>query len=225
MPPAVRPWPAPGAVERWTPARLRIDPWLVLRLARYRRQAEVPPAIWDAARRMARRAPALMTPGALLRAVEVEGTGAAGAWLRGGSAFSGTAVSRLLGGCSTAVLFVLTLGPGLEAEVSALDEGREPLDAFLLDTAGWAALEIAVRALRLDLAARARAAGFRLTHRLGPGYRDWPLPEQRVLLGHFAGAPPLVHLSEHTVLTPFKSLTGVFGARPRVLDHGAEYRA
>jgi hypothetical protein len=222
MPPAVIPWPAPDAVERWAPARLAIDPWVVLRLARYRRRAEVAPAIWEATLRMAARAQELARPIALLRAIEIEAVDPAGVRLRGGPVFSGRAVGRLLGGCPTGVAFVLTLGPGLESEVSALGDGREPLDAFLLDTAGWAALEVTVRALRLDLAARARAAGLRLTHRLGPGYRDWPLPEQHALLTLFTAAPAVVHLSEHAVLTPFKSLTGIFGARPRILDSLAE---
>ncbi|HSE94507.1 MAG TPA: hypothetical protein VLD61_01360 [Methylomirabilota bacterium] len=216
------PLPAPGTVERWAPARLTIDPWIVLRLARYRRRAEVVPAIWEATAQMTARARVLAAPAALLRTVEVEAASPTGVRLRGGSVFSGAAVGRLLRGCPTAILFVLTLGPRLESQVSALGDRREPLDAFLLDTAGWAALEAAVRALRLDLATRARAAGLRLTHRLGPGYRDWPLPEQHTLLALFAAAPPLVHLSEHAVLTPFKSLTGIFGARPRILDHLAE---
>jgi len=219
MPPALLPLPASGTLERWAPARLVIDPWVVLRLARYRRREEVGPAIWAATTRMAARGEALATPAALLRAVEVEAAGPTGVRLRGGSVFSGGAVGRLLGGCRTAVAFVLTLGPRLEFEVSSLGDRREPLDAFLLDTAGWAALEVTVRALRLDLAARARATGLQLTHRLGPGYGDWPLPEQDTLLTLFANAPPLVHLSQQAVLTPFKSLTGLFGARPFILNN------
>jgi hypothetical protein len=112
-----------------------------------------------------------------------------------------------------AVAFVLSLGPALEAEAAALGERRELLEAFLLDTAGWAALEVAVRALRLDLAARARAGGGRLTHRLAPGYRDWPLAEQPRLLALLDGPDPPARLSSHGVLIPFKSLTGLFGVR------------
>jgi len=149
---------------------------------------------------MAARADAVVAPEAWWRVV-------LGAGLR----FSGRAVRLHLAGGELAVAFVLTVGAALEAEVLALGEAREPLDAFLLDTAGWAAIERAVRQLRLDLRARARTRGFRLTHRLGPGYADWPLEEQGRLLELFANAPLPVRLSEHGVLVPFKSITGIFG--------------
>ena len=198
-------------VEVWRPPRCPLDPGLVLRLAGHRRPAAVPPPIDDIARRMTARADELAAPAALLRTVRVARAEPPGATLVGGPAFSGMAVGRLLSRCPAAVAFVLTLGPELEAEVSALGDRREPLEAFLLDTAGWAAIEGAVRALRLELGGRARRLGWRVTHRLAPGYADWPLEEQRLLMGLFAGAPALVRLSEHGVLVPFKSITGVFG--------------
>ena len=39
-------------VVAWQPDRLAIDPWTVLRLARYRRRDEAPAAVWDATRAM-----------------------------------------------------------------------------------------------------------------------------------------------------------------------------
>ncbi|MGH7266894.1 MAG: hypothetical protein ACREMB_18900, partial [Candidatus Rokuibacteriota bacterium] len=138
-----------------------------------------------------------------------------GARLADGPAFSGRAVGGLLAGCPLAVAFVLTLGPGLEEEVSARTARRELLEAFLLDTAGWAAIETAVRRLRLELLARAGAVEWRVTHRLAPGYRDWPLEEQRALVGFVDRDRELVQLSEHGVLTPFKSVSGLFGLAPR----------
>jgi hypothetical protein len=208
----------PDRIESWTPARRAIDPWLVLRLCRYRRRAEVAPAIWDVTVRMAANAEALVTPVARLRALRVRSAGAEGAVLDGDMRFSGRAVGGLLDGSSLAVAFVLSLGPALEAEAAALGERHELLEAFLLDTAGWAALEVAVRALRVDLAARARADGARLTHRLAPGYRDWPLAEQPRLLALLDGPDPPARLSPHGVLVPFKSLTGLFGVRPGMPD-------
>ncbi len=205
---------SPGRVERWRPERLGIDPWTVLRLARYRRREDVAPAIWETARRMAGRAEELIESTAWLAATAVAATGPEGARLTDGPAFSGRAAGSLLAGCPLAVAFVLTLGPRLEGEVAALAERRELLESFLLDAAGWAAIEAAVRALRLDLRGRAAAVGWRVTHRLAPGYRDWPIEEQRALLGLLDAADPAVRLSEHGVLVPFKSITGLFGLAP-----------
>jgi hypothetical protein len=210
--------PAPairsGAVECWQPARLPQDPWLVLRLAGYRRGDTVAAPIQAAASRMTARAAELVEPRARCRATVVVASGPDGAGLADGIRFSGRAVGGLLTGCPLAVVFALTLGGRLEAEVAALGDAREALDAFLLDTAGWAAIETAVRGLRLDLAARARAAGWRITHRLAPGYADWPLEEQPALLRALGDVGGLVRLSEHGVLTPFKSVTGLFGLAP-----------
>ena len=185
---------APGRLERWEPRRLAIDPWTILRLSRYKRREAVAPAIWETAGSMAARAEALAEPWALLAPARVAATDPAGARLAGGPRFSGRAVTTLLSGCPLAVAFVLTLGPRLEHEVGALAARRELLESFLLDTAGWAAIEAAVRALRLDLGARLRPAGWRITHRLAPGYADWPLEEQAALLGLFAEAEPPARL-------------------------------
>ena len=204
-------WPDPSVVEAWRPARLTIDPWLVLRLTGYRRRDAVTPPIWEAAVQMAGRAEALIEPRALVVAAPVARVGPDGIELRDGTAFSGQAVRRLLTGCSHAVAFVLTLGPRLEAEAALLASRRELLEAFLLETAGWAAIEGAVRGLRLDLAARARARDAKLSHRLAPGYVDWPLEEQRALLPLIPFADQLVRLTEHGLLVPLKSITGVFG--------------
>ncbi len=204
----------PGTLERWQPAPLAIDPWMVLRLCRYRRRDAVEPVIREVAERMAVRAAELIEPTALVRAVRVGTVGPAGARLEGGPAFSGRAVGALLDGCPLAAAFVLTVGPRLEAEVAARAERRELLETFLLDTAGWAAIEAAARALRLELSARARPRGWRVTHRLAPGYRDWPLEEQAALLGVIGDSGGLVRLTAHGVLVPFKSVTGLFGLGP-----------
>ena len=123
----------------------------------------------------------------------------------------GQAVARHLAGAPRAIAFVLTLGPALETEVIALGERQESLEAYLLDLAGWAGLEAAVRALRQELA-RALPRDH-VSHRLGPGHRDWPLTEQQGLMSLFGDDAGTVRLSEHGVLVPFKSISGLFALR------------
>jgi len=201
----------PGRIEPWRPPALVIDPWTVLRLARYRRREDAPPAVWTATRAMAVRAGALAAPEARLRRVRIAGADGDRVQLAEGPAFSGRAVARHLAGTDDAVAFVLTLGPALEAEVAALGARDEPLDAYLLDLAGWAGLETAVRALRQDLARV--LPGSRLSHRLGPGHQDWPLEEQAGLVALLDEPAPVVRLSEHGVLVPLKSISGLFALR------------
>jgi hypothetical protein len=201
----------PGRVAAWQPRELTVDPWTVLRLARYRQREDAPAAVWSAARAMAARATALAVAEGRLRLVEIVAAAERGVTLAGGPSFSGTAVTRHVSGASRAVLFALTVGPALETEVAALSASDEPLDAYLLDLAGWAALEASVRALRRDVIAA--LPGARVSHRLGPGHLDWPIEEQAVLIPLLAGESPLVRLSEQGVLLPFKSISGLFALR------------
>jgi hypothetical protein len=202
----------PGRVVPWRLARVAIDPWTILRLARYRRRDHAPAPVWDATRAMAARAEALAQPAARLRVVSVETVAPVRVTLAEGPSFTGQAVARHLAGAPRAIAFVLTLGPALETEVIALGERQEALEAYLLDLAGWAGLEVAVRALRQDLVRAARPRD-RVSHRLGPGHRDWPLTEQQGLMSLFGGDAGSVRLSEHGVLVPFKSITGIFALR------------
>jgi hypothetical protein len=204
-------------VVLWRPERLVIDPWTILRLARYRRRDEAPAAVWDATRAMAARASELVAPMAGLRLLRVASAALAHVSLVRGPSFSGHAVGRHFAGASQAIAFVLTLGPALEAEVIALGERQDLLEAYLLDLAGWAGIEAAARALRRDLVAALPRA--RVSHRLGPGHRDWPLTEQRDLVALFEGAAGPVRLSEHGVLIPFKSISGLFALRPELDSH------
>lgn len=205
----------PGRVAAWRPHELAVDPWTVLRLARYRRREDAPDAVWEAARAMAARAATLAVPEARLRLVTILDAGADRVVLAEGASFSGAAVARHVAGAGRAVAFALTLGPALETEVTTLG-AEEPLDAYLLDLAGWAGLEAAVRALRHDL--MAALPGARVSHRLGPGHLDWPIEEQAALIPLLAGETPLVRLSEHGVLLPFKSISGLFVLRDAVQD-------
>ena len=143
----------PDRVVAWRPERLAIDPWTVLRLARYRRRDDAPAPVWDATRAMAALAGELAAPAAGLRLVRVAAVVSTQVCLAEGPCFSGHAVARHLSGARRAVAFVLTLGPALEAEIVALGERQELLEAYLLDLAGWASIEAAVRVLRRDLVA------------------------------------------------------------------------
>jgi len=168
---------------------------------------------------MAARAETLAAPAARLRVVRIGPVAPEQVTLADGPAFSGRAVSRHLADAREAVAFVLTLGPALETEVAALGQRQDLFEAYLLDLAGWAGIEAAVRVLRRDLVAAFPRA--RVSHRLGPGHRDWPLTEQGALVSLFEEADAPVRLSEHGVLIPFKSISGLFALRASLDSNGA----
>ena len=209
-------WTEPDAangVRRWQPPAPDLDPWTILRLSGYRWREQVGRPVWEAARQAATLARDLATPCAHLRAVAVTPLTREATELGSGAVFSGRFLGRLLAECRSAVAFALTLGPAVEAEVTRLGEAGEPLDAYLLDRAAWAAIIDTIRALRRDLADRARADRLVPTHRVGPGHGDWPLGEQARFLALLDADPPPVGVSDAGLLVPFKSVTGVFGLR------------
>lgn len=200
--------------ERFVPDRptLRVDP--ILRFQRYRDLGQVSPVIREIAADMVRVAEDLAVPEVAFVTRTVDRVTANSATLLDGPTFSGRCFGNHLTHATDAVCFVLTLGPALDARIAEMAAGDELLEALFLETAGWLAVEDAVRKFRAYLTSRVRPKGLRLTPRLGPGYVDWPLTEQPQLFSVFEDAPLPVALSEYCVMTPKKSISGLFGLIP-----------
>ncbi len=194
------------------PLRLRLDP--ILRFQRYRTVEQVAAPILEVARDMISLAEKLVDPRVVFVTQAIERVTPEGMTLRGGPHFSGRSFGTHLSRARAAVGFVMTLGPALDERIAEMAEGDELLEALFLDSAGWLAIEEAVRAFRAHVAARDRDT-LRLSPRLAPGYLDWPLTEQAQLFSMFDGIPLPVCLSDYSVMTPKKSLSGLFGVIPR----------
>jgi len=194
------------------PSRVRVEP--ILRFQRYRDLSKVAPAIREIAEEMVQTAEKLSAPSVAFLAQQVSYLGPETLAIKEGPIFHGKCFETHLPETSEVVCFVATIGPALDERVSELAEGDELLEALFLDTAGWLAIENALRAFRKHLGARIRPRGLRLSPRLGPGYMDWPLTEQQDFFSLFAGMPLPVSLSEHSVMMPKKSVSGLFGLVP-----------
>ena len=116
--------------------------------------------------------------------------------------------------CGSVVAFVLTVGSAIDRKVEALQQAGDVLEALFLETAGWLAIEGATKTFVSQLRGKVRERGYGLTRRLGPGYADWALEEQRTLFSLFDGATPDVRLLESCAMVPKMSRSGVYGLRP-----------
>lgn len=201
-------------LERFVPDRpkLRVDP--LLRFQRYRDLSQVSPVIRDIAVDMVRVAEELAAPEVAFVVRPLDRVGPDSVTLLDGPTFTGRCFGNHLSAATDAVCFVLTLGPAVDDRVAELAAGDDLLEALFLETAGWLAIEDAVRKFRGHMNARVRPKGRRLSPRLGPGYVDWSLTEQTALFSVFEGAALAVALSEYCVMTPKKSLSGLFGLIP-----------
>jgi hypothetical protein len=205
----------PTRIERVALAPPVVPADLILRLQKCRDLARVPAAIHAAAEVVAAEASRLAAPEALTWRGPVMVDHDAGRVTLGGQHLRSRALARVLGDSAEAYVLVLTIGDAVEERARAMFDERQLLESFLMDTAGWAAIELLVRTVRQRLAAHERAAGRSLTARLGPGHLDWSVAEQSVLLGVFRDTALPVRLNETAGMTPQKSISAVFGIAAR----------
>jgi hypothetical protein len=122
-------------------------------------------------------------------------------------------LARVLAPCHRIVVFVVTLGPGIDELV---DDAmcRRPHLGLMLDTAASMAAERQADRLTHLLGGRLDP-GLGLTLRYSPGYCDWPLREQSKLFDLLPERPAGATLSTDYLMTPRKSVSGVIGIGPR----------
>ena len=125
------------------------------------------------------------------------------------------AKAGLVEGSSRALVGVSTIGPELEQRVRDLQETREGLTSYMLDTAGVLALGTVSEALRCLAEEEAAAHGWGVGAALSPGSLvGWSLRGQRELCALLPLDGIGVHLNDHCVLEPHKSSSVVIGVGP-----------
>jgi hypothetical protein len=188
---------------------------LILRLQKYRDLTRVPRAVRQIAEAVAVEASRLLAPEAVLwrgPVTEVDPTGAV--TIADAHHFHSRDLARLLATAADAYVVVLTLGEGIEERASSMLQERLLVEGLLMDTAAWAAIELLIRDMRRFLIDQERPAGRSVTHRLGPGHRDWAVTEQAALLRVFGEIPLPVRVNESACMLPRKSVSGVYGVVP-----------
>ena len=192
-----------------------VRPEQILR-AHYPDLAPVAPEVRATAAAMAAHALEIATPVAWLRRVAIRRTDGARIELDGGATMTSAALADALRDAVAAQLFLVTLGPRLDERVAELFNAMDGLEGLFLDTAGWVVVQSALSAVRRRLGVQARAAGCRLSGRVGPGYLDWQLAEQPVLVRALAAGGALhgIEVLESGAILPEKTLTGLYGLIP-----------
>jgi hypothetical protein len=110
---------------------------------------------------------------------------------------------------------VASIGPALEQRVRDLQNDRETLKAYMLDSAGVVALGAVGEAVRCLAEETAADLGWGVSLSLSPGSLvGWSLRGQRELCSLLPLDVIGVHLNKHFVLEPQKSTSGVIGLGP-----------
>ncbi len=133
--------------------------------------------------------------------------------------FSSRIFHRYLANATQVVVFALTVGEKIDALTSDWMESDKLVEALFLESAAWLGVEDATKQFVLIVRSWAKAAGFRITRRLGPGYTyridgqkiQWDLHDQAGLFQCFEGVEIPVSILESAAMLPKMSRSGMFG--------------
>jgi hypothetical protein len=112
-------------------------------------------------------------------------------------------------GASHIVLFLATIGDGIETEASVLTAGKDPLKGYLLDRIGSFAVESLAdrleKRLRKDYSLKKKS----VSSRFSPGYCDWPVDDQFKMAKAMDFSKAGILLTEGCMMVPKKSISAI----------------
>lgn len=213
----------PPASMSFTPNRPTITVEQILRIQGYSDLARVRPAVRNAAETVTEIANRAIACQARYRCIGVESCVNGVLSVAEGTRFHCGAFDKYLVDCREVVIFVLTLGGGIDQVGRNLVSDGRLLEAVLLEAAGWMAIEQATKSLVRHLRSLNEARGLVLTRRMAPGYQfrvngqefEWPLLEHAAFFKCFGSLEMPVRVLESGGMVPKMSRTGLYGLRSR----------
>lgn len=124
----------------------------------------------------------------------------------------GKIITRQLRGSQRYLFFVATAGMEFEEFQHRLKEEGDMVRIFIADAIGSVIAELTADRMEEALEAFIGPSGWKHTNRFSPGYCGWHVSEQQMLFTLFPdGHPCGVSLTESSLMTPIKSVSGVIG--------------
>lgn len=113
------------------------------------------------------------------------------------------------------VLYLVTIGPGIDETVKKSMSDGHVFDAYLLNGIGGGAAEMVAFDLNLWVNDRFGDANIPARYqRFSPGYGDWPVRDQRAIFSLLSPEEHIgVRLTEGDIMIPEKSTSGIMGAK------------
>lgn len=133
----------------------------------------------------------------------------------------GKIIARELHQAEAFAFFTVSLGPGPEKMGRELIRSGNYLEGYLVDLIGSGMVESLVDQMHTHIKTMAGTRGMKVTNHYSPGYCSWEVNEQQKL---FKLMPPGwcgITLSESSLMSPIKSISGIIGIGPEVAYHPA----
>jgi len=202
------------------PVTVRTDP--MLRIQGYRNLDRVRPLIKKTAGNMARLAARTIDAVVHYRQLRISECTDGNLILENGTEFRCDAFSKYHAASDQVLVFVLTLGKGLDEAAMDFSKQKQLLEQLFLDTAGWVGVEAVNKQFTTHIKEQVAEQGYRLTRRMGPGYTfkkdgqdcPWALEDQKPLFALFDDTELPVAILESCAMLPRMSRTGLYGLVP-----------
>lgn len=111
----------------------------------------------------------------------------------------------------TAVLFLATIGAGLEKKASLAMKEGDPLKGYLLDRIGSMAVESLAERFEDKMRRKYARENKSVSMRFSPGYCDWKIEDQFELDKIIDFSRAGVSLNQSCMMVPKKSISGIIG--------------
>lgn len=151
----------------------------------------------------------LLEPRALYKTFKIDKIEGERVYLEQGFSFQSEHLTRLLQGADRLMVSCCTIGSTLEKKVNELNSKGDLLLAYFLDIYGAAAVGVLTKNLYNQL--QDELVGLGTTVIMEPGQLDWHIRDQEVVFQLLHPEEIGVTLSKSLMMTPFKSITSVFG--------------
>jgi len=124
---------------------------------------------------------------------------------------TGGTIKKMLQGSEAYAFFVASAGHGPEELSRSLIKEGSYLEGYIADLVGSAIVESTATQVHDHVKKEAGKKGLSITNRYSPGYCGWEVGEQQKLFSLFPDKWCGITLSESSLMSPIKSLSGVVG--------------
>ena len=124
---------------------------------------------------------------------------------------SGKIIHKMLQHSSNYALFIVSAGPGPENLARSLLSEGNYLEGYISDLVASALVDSAADQIQEHVRTYAQKQGVKITNRYSPGYCSWSVEEQQKLFSLFPEGCCGISLSESSLMSPVKSISGIIG--------------
>ena len=124
---------------------------------------------------------------------------------------SGKIIHKMLLHSANYALFIVSAGPGPEKLARSLMSEGKYLEGYIADLVASALVDSAADQIQEQVRNFAQKQGVKITNRYSPGYCSWNVVEQQKLFSLFPEGCCGISLSESSLMSPVKSISGIIG--------------